>query len=191
MGPSFFVVRVQLSRFSVFRELRTIYFSGTIDEQMAAAVIDAAETFMTRRDHSPIKLVFDTPGGHHAPMCKLTGFVRASPAPIWGIIRGRAFSAGFHLLWSCAERYATPESLLMYHPPQVPSKEICPHCGQHPVGYVLDENEERYQTLLGQISAETRTDLALVQQWGREERRFTAAEAKKLRMIKRIVKRLP
>lgn len=111
---------------------RIIFLEGELNSQRLCSIIkdiyyyneidNEYELLIKEYVREPIKLIINTPGGSAYSCIALMDVIASSETPIHTIALN-AFSAGFNILIMGHERFAYPNSTIMYHELQISNFE--------------------------------------------------------------------
>lgn len=164
---------------------RKIVVAGKIDGE-AQELVSSAILTLNVTSREPIKLYIDSTGGELEPELYLSDIIKASSAPVHGIVTGLAHSASFGLLQACQVRKALPHSKLMFHAPGGNNLRIDAEDFADRVKKMTEIHEEQireYAKRSGRPEADWR-------EWSKRERQFRAPEALEHGIIDEIVSQI-
>lgn len=133
----------------------------------------------------PITLYINSGGGDGESARMLYGIIANLPAPVHGIVIGKAHSAAFVILQACAHRAAYPYAKIMHHIPGIISGE---RITEEDAKKTFKDYNCQYEILLAQIHTRTKQPKRLLKQWFKNEHEFSAHEALKYNFIDEVIK---
>src|SRR3989344_1471150 len=131
----------------------------------------------------PITIFINSGGGRTDPTFWFSDVIKNCKAPVHGLVTGSAYSGAFKILQSCKRRLAYPNASLLFH--RFRMRE-----------YIVDDEkwDEKFRLLrlkyeeeLKNIAEKTNRSVEEIRKWAKEERVFTAQEAKGLTLIDEII----
>ena len=168
------------------QERRVYIMCEEIDDLNQQRICQEIEV-LSRESDLPIILCIDSSGGKVILEEKIIRTIKSAGAPVHGLVTGKAFSAAFDILQACKLRFAYRSAQFMFHAPRI-SAETISAITLFPADFdFVAEDAEEYVQFLQLLADRSDQPLALLRQWGREERIFTALEAKELGFIDAII----
>jgi ATP-dependent protease ClpP protease subunit len=106
-------------RRELYRQRMIFVGENYLDSQGGSMIMTQIKALNIKSTQRPIKLLINSPGGDADALRTVLNAIKASIAPIDGIVVGRAYSAAALMLQACRTRYALPFSVFMVHDPGV------------------------------------------------------------------------
>jgi ATP-dependent protease ClpP protease subunit len=103
---------------SILSTKRSILLSGEVNEACEKRVTESLERFNKENKHKKILLFINSRGGDYDSCMRIVEAIRASVAPVHGVVIWGACSAAFYILQVCKKRIAySKKAVLMCHAP--------------------------------------------------------------------------
>lgn len=161
---------------------RKIVLIGRIDAD-AQELISAAIVTLNSTSRDPIKLYIDSNGGELDPELYLADLIRASNAPIHGIVTGVAYSAAFALLQACQVRKGLLHSNFMFHAPAGTTMRV----DTDDLEDIINNMRLIHEEQIREYSKRSKLSEVEWRKWSKEEKKFRAPEALEHGIIDEIV----
>ncbi|MEK7540707.1 MAG: ATP-dependent Clp protease proteolytic subunit [Patescibacteria group bacterium] len=184
-----------------FLARREIILVGDVatDPEIQEQIISAAILYLNAVSSESITLFVDSCGGSGDTAQNISDNIKNSAAPVYGVVTGVAYSAAFAVIQACHRRMAYPNAKLMFHGGSLTIRvdniidakivsEDTVRLGRKQI----DELRKRisyHQKEISGIAERSGQPLKLIKKWWKEERIFTAPEAKEFGFIDEIVKK--
>ncbi len=197
--------KLELTRIKYYypRELfrrRTIFIRGEIDPGMARTILMQIKVLNFKDSKRPIKILIDSEGGSIEALKTILNSIKASIAPVDGIVVGSALSAAVSILQVCRNRYSLPYSSFLVHNPRSVFGLTCMDEDSYMTEGECDNFLKFIAFKIGQIkeflkNSKELCSTLILQRTGMTEEKFkeieniflTTKEALKLNLIDKIV----
>lgn len=113
----------------------------------------------------------------------MTQYLKDRQFNVNGLVIGDAHSAAFIILQTCTSRKALPTANLMFHAPAILRFG---RGGEPPFVDDRNPNHPMHRSFLEELAKRTKLPIETLEQWGNEERHFTAQEALEFNFIDQI-----
>lgn len=170
----------------VLLKKRRVSLFGDVNEVCEKRVIEALEIFNKENSHKKILLFINSIGGLHESGSNIAKAIRASKAPVYGIVIWSACSAAFDVLQACKKRIAcNKNSLIMCHAPSLDGLRV----DQLDRDEAIKKMEEEHNDFLycvvarsdGKLSFEKMRELSI------QEVNIHARQARRLGLLDRVM----
>ena len=180
---------------------REIILVGDVaaDPEMQEQIISAAILYLNTVSSESITLFINSCGGSGDTAQNISDSIQNSVAPVCGVVTGVAYSAAFTIFQACHKRMAYPNAKLMFHGgiltirvDNIIDAKIVSEDTVKLGRKQIDELRKRisyHQKEIRDIAQRSGQPLKLIKKWWKEERIFTASEAKGFGFIDEIVEK--
>ena len=162
---------------------REILIMSTVDNNLQSLAIQSIMALERIEPDAPITLIIDSQGGSIPARLHITDAIRASKAPVHGLVVGRAYSSAFMILQACVRRSAYPNADLMYHAPDLSGVRI----DSQDFLETLEASVLQHRTFIDCISLRSGQTAEEWRRWSREQRVFNGVQAGELGIVDEVV----
>lgn len=164
---------------------RIVFLEEEITNDSAYSFAKQMMNLVMADEHSPIKLVINSPGGEIEAGMMIIDVIRGLPVPVQMYCMGNASSMAAIIFVSGKDgRYILPNSKLMIHQPLIKSVGGG-NCSE--IKKIADNLEKRKAQLFKIVEENSDVTIKMLEKETKEDRYYTAEEAVKLRLADKIV----
>ncbi|MBI5005131.1 MAG: ATP-dependent Clp protease proteolytic subunit [Candidatus Lloydbacteria bacterium] len=171
---------------SILSEKRRISLFGDVNKKCAYNIIKALRVFNEESESKKIYLFIDSLGGYSDSGHRIAEAIRASKAPVYGIVMWAACSVAFEILQVCKKRIASHKGAeVMCHGPDLADIQV----DEADRDTKIKKREEEHTDFLRQIVARSKGKLSFEMMCGlsRKEEDILAPRALQLGLLDQVM----